>query len=160
MLAAALWRVQERRGARWAVATPLAPATRWLAVVSGALVLVAGIGILIWPDAAVTAWPWPTTALMTRIFAAWFSAFGVGLLWFLVDGDWGRLALLPRLLLAAAGLDLAVLLLHRGSVTTPGPALWLYIAHLLGLMLVGGLLHWFQRPGREQLARGRLRIGA
>jgi len=28
---------------------------------------------------------------MIRIFASWFSAFGVGLLWFLKERDWGRL---------------------------------------------------------------------
>lgn len=145
VLAAALAVVQERRGAHWAVATPLAPATRWLAAVSGACVLVGGVLLLIWPAAAVAAWPWPTTPLMTRIFAAWFGGFGVGLLWFLVDDDWGRLALLPRLLVAAAGLDLAVLLIHWGDLTTTGPGLWLYVLHLLGLMLIGGLLQWFQR---------------
>jgi hypothetical protein len=145
VLAAALVVVQERRGARWAVATMLAPAARWLAAVSGACVLVGGVLLLIWPAAAVAAWPWPTTPLITRIFAAWFSAFGVGLLWFLVDDDWERLALLPRLLVAAAGLDLAVLLIHRDDVTTTGPGLWLYVLHLLGLMLIGGLLPWLQR---------------
>lgn len=145
VLAAALAVVQERRRAHWAVATRLAPAARWLAAVSGACVLVGGVLLLIWPAAAVAAWPWPTTPLITRIFAAWFSAFGVGLLWFLVDDDWERLALLPRLLVAAAGLDLAVLLIHRGDVTTTGPGLWLYVLHLLGLMLIGGLLHWLQR---------------
>lgn len=70
----------------------------------------------------VAAWPWPTTPLLIRIFAAWFSTFSIGLLWFLIDGDWERLALLPCLLLGAAGLDLAAL-----------------------------LLHWFQRPGRAQI---------
>jgi hypothetical protein len=81
---------------------------------------------------------------MTRIFAAWFSAFGAGLLWFLVERDWGRLALLATLLIAAAGLDLAVLLIHWRDLAAAGPRLWLYGTHLLGLGLVGGLLHWLQ----------------
>jgi hypothetical protein len=88
---------------------------------------------------------------MTRIFAAWFSAFGVGLLWFLVERDWGRLALLATLLIAAAGLDLAVLLIHWRDLVPAGPSLWLYAAHLLGLGLVGGLLHWLQ--WRSQLPK-------
>lgn len=160
LLAALLAVVQERRRGRWAVETALAPATRWLAAVSGAVVLCAGLSILAWPEPVVAAWPWPTTPLMTRIFAAWFSAFGVGLLWFLVDGDWERLALLPRLLVAAAALDLTMLLIHRGDLTTTGPGLWLYVAHLLGLMLVGGLLHWLQRPERGNQGGTTLRTSA
>lgn len=154
LLAAVLAVVQEHRGARWTIHTPVMPATRWLAGVSGALVLGAGLSVLLRPDAVVAAWPWPTTVLMTRIFAAWFSAFGVGLLWFLVDGDWARLALLPRLLVAAAGLDLAMLVLHHGDLTTTGPRLWLYVAHLLGLMLLGVLLPWLQRHPARLRSRG------
>lgn len=145
LLALALYVQQERRGAIWAVHTPLAPATRLLAVGVGALLLLAGALILIWPGPVVAAWPWPTTPLMTRIFAAWFGAFGVGLLWFHIERDWGRLVLLARLLIAAAGFDLAVLLLHRGDLTTSGPSLWVYCGHLVGLALLGGLMHWLQR---------------
>jgi hypothetical protein len=144
LLALTIYIRQERRGARWAVTRPLAVSTRRLAVSVGALLLVAGVLMLLWPAPAVARWPWPTTALMTRIFAAWFSAFGVGLLWFQIERDWGRLALLATLLLAAALLDLAVLLAHWGDLTPAGPSLWLYGAHLLGLGLVGGLLHWLQ----------------
>jgi len=144
LLALTIYIRQERCGARWAVTRPLAASTRRLAVSVGALLLVAGVLLLLWPEPAVARWPWPTTALMTRIFAAWFSAFGVGLLWFLVERDWGRLALLATLLIAAAGLDLAVLLVHWRDLVPAGPSLWLYGAHLLGLGLVGALLHWLQ----------------
>jgi hypothetical protein len=144
LLALAIYIQQERRGASWAVTRPLAASTRRLAVSVGALLLLAGVLMLLWPEPAVARWPWPTTALMTRIFAAWFSAFGAGLLWFEIERDWGRLALLATLLLAAAGLDLAVLLIHWRALVPAGPSLWLYGAHLLGLGLVGALLHWLQ----------------
>jgi hypothetical protein len=144
LLALAIYIRQERRGARWAVTRPLAASTRRLAVSVGALLLLAGVLMLLWPEPAVARWPWPTTALLTRIFAAWFSAFGAGLLWFLVERDWGRLSLLATLLLAATLLDLVVLLAYWGDLAPAGPSLWLYGAHLLGLGLVGGLLHWLQ----------------
>jgi hypothetical protein len=138
------WR-QERRAADETPATPLAPAARRLAVGSGIGLLGLGLLLLIRPEPAVAAWPWPITPLMLRIFAAWFSAFGVGLLWFLVERDWRRLALLPTMLIAAGMLDLTVLCVYRSDLTTTGPRLWLYIAHLLGVILIGAALFSLQR---------------
>jgi hypothetical protein len=145
LLALIVYLRQERRAANWTPTMPLAPAVRRLAVLSGALLLGVGTYLLLWPHASAAAWPWPITPLMLRIFAAWFSAFGVGLLWFLVDNDWTRLALLPRLLIVAAGIDLLVLLFYRADLSTTGPRLWLYIAHMAGMILLGILLHWLQR---------------
>lgn len=148
---------QARAGARWAIAEPVRPVVRRLAVGAGALVLVAGLAILIWPAPAVTAWPWPTGVLMTRIFAAWFAAFGVGLLWFHVDRDWARVRLVADMLIVAAALDLLALLVHRSSVPGPSLALWLYVAHLAGLALLGATMHLLQRqPGRAPVNASRL----
>lgn len=158
LLALLVYALQERRGARWAVVTPLVPATRRLAAASGALLLGAGALIMVWPAPFVASWPWPVTPLMLRIFAAWFGAFGVGLLWFLVDNDWERLALLPRLLIGAAGLDLAVLVVHRGDLTTTGPRLWLYVAHLLALAGLGCLMYALQHSGWPAAARSALTL--
>jgi hypothetical protein len=144
LLAGAIYLQHERGGADWTIRVPLAPSTRRLAVTLGAAVLAAGLIILIRPAPVVAGWPWATTPLMTRIFAAWFSAFGAGLLWFHVDRDWGRLRQVPNLLIAAAGLDLLLLLAHHGDVAATGPQWWLYCAHLLGIGLLGGVMHWLQ----------------
>jgi hypothetical protein len=138
------WR-QERRAADWTPATPLAPAARRLAVGSGIVLLGLGLLLLIRPEPAVAAWPWPITLLLLRIFAAWIAAFGVGLLWFHVEHDWRRLALLPTMLIGAGALDLVVLCVYRSDLTTTGPRLWLYVAHLLGMILIGTALHALQR---------------
>jgi hypothetical protein len=114
---------------------------------AGGLVLGAGLAILIWPEPVVAAWPWPTGVLMTRIFAAWFGAFGVGLLWFQVDRDWARVRLLADMLMLAAALDLLVLLVNRGTLPVAGTTFWLYLAHLAGLALLGAAMHLLQlRP--------------
>jgi hypothetical protein len=145
LLALVIYWQHERDGrASWAISAPLAPATRWLAVGTGALQLAAGLLIIAWPAPVIALWPWPMSPLMLRVFAAWFGAFGVGLLWFQVDPDWERLHMLASLLLAAAVLDGAMLFIHRSDLTTGGPALWLYGAHLLWLGLLGALLHGLQ----------------
>lgn len=137
------WR-QERRAPPQPIGQPLAPPTRWLAAGAGAALLGGGLALLIWPAPAIAVWPWPLGLLMLRIFAAWFSAFGVGLLWFLVEADWERLALLPTMLIGAAGLELGVLFLYRQEFSA-GRSLGVYVAHLIGLGLLGATLHLVQR---------------
>lgn len=148
LLALVMYVVQERRGASWSVRVPLRQATRVLAAASGGLLLGAGLLVLVRPGMLVELWPWSITPLMLRVFAAWFAGIGAGLLWFLVENDWSRLALLPRLLVAATGLDLAVLVAYRDNLPAVGLQLWLYLTHLVGLAVLGLLLHWLQRESQ------------
>lgn len=155
LLVLLIYGFQERQGADWAVMEPIRPLTRHVALITGSIVSVVAVGIIVWPETAVAAWPWPTGPLMVRIFAAWFGAFGAGLLWFLVERDWQRLHQIPTLMIAAAGLDLLMVLLHWESLTGPGPKLWLYTGHLLALIGIGFLLHWSHAqprfPGKKIL---------
>lgn len=136
---------QERKGATWDVTQPVAPVTRYLAVILGSLLVVLGIALLMGPERAIAYWPWPMTPLMLRIFASWFGAFGVGLLWFGVEREWSRLRNVANLMIAAAGLDLLMLYVHRANLTASGPILWLYCVHLALLGGAGLLMHWLQR---------------
>jgi hypothetical protein len=108
------------------------------------VVIVAGLGLIVWSDIAVSGWPWPTTPLMVRIFAAWFIAFGAGLLWFQVERDWRRLVQIPNLMIAAAALDLLMIFVHRQHVTRTDAVLWLYCGHLVLFGLVAILMHALQ----------------
>lgn len=153
LLAVLIYFDQERRGADWTVTVPVRPLTRTLATVTGALVTVAGVLLIIWPETAVARWPWATGPLMVRIFAAWFAAFGAGLLWFRVEGDWRRLHHIPNLMMAAAGLDLLMVLLHRPQVTGPAISFWLYCGHLILFGLIGLLLHGLQYSHTSSIAR-------
>lgn len=145
LLALLIFLLQERQGAKWAVTVAVRPLTRQIALITGSIVIIAAVGVIGWPETAVANWPWPTSPLMVRIFAAWFGAFGLGLLWFQVERDWQRLHQIPTLMIAAAGLDLLLVLLHRETLTSTGLNLWLYGGHLLAFVSVGLLLHWNQK---------------
>ncbi len=115
----------------------------------GVLLLGAGVFVLLQPQVVVAAWPWPTTALMVRIFAAWFSAFCVGLLWTLIDRDWGRLRH-SRLVIGAAVLDLAIAAVHQAILTGSSLQIGVFIFHLAAFGLAGALMHCgYSRPGVE-----------
>ncbi len=148
LLALLFYAQHERSGANWTTTRPLTRATRTLAVATGAVLVVLGIAVLIQPGPVVAQWPWPTTPLMVRIFASWFSAFGVGLVWFWVERDWERLRHVADLMMAAAGLDLLMIFVHRQDLTdlTSGDlSLWLYCFHLALFGLIGLLMYRLQR---------------
>lgn len=145
LLAIAFYVQHERGGANWAVSEPITPATRWIATILGGFLFILGVGLILWPEVGLANWPWPMTPLMLRIFAAWFSAFGVGLLWFWVERDWQRLRHIAHLMVAASGLDLLMIFIHRADLTTTGISLWVYCFHLALLGGVGLLLLWLQR---------------
>jgi hypothetical protein len=145
LLALGLYIYYERRGANWAVSEPILPLVRDTAIVTGIIVLALGTILMIWPDVALEFWPWNVSPLMIRIFAAWFNAFGIGLLWFYFDRDWGRLHLIPYLMIAAAGLDLVMIFVHRDDWRPVGISIWVYCFHLVAFGLVGLLIWWWQR---------------
>ena len=150
LLALWIYMRHERPQANWQVTTPVKPVVRGVAVALGALLLLLGPLAILFPAPVVARWPWPTTPLMTRIFAAWFAAFGAGLLWFWVERDWERIRLIPIMMMAASGLDLLVLFIHRGDVPQAGLSLWLFVFHLALFGLVGAWMVWGQREGSRE----------
>ena len=150
LLALWIYWQHERPRANWQVTTPIKPAVRRVAIALGALLLFLGVVGILFPAPVVARWPWPTTPLMTRIFAAWFAAFGAGLLWFWVERDWERIRLIPIMMMAASGLDLLVLFIHRGDVPQAGLSLSLFVFHLALFGLVGAWMVWGQREGSRE----------
>jgi hypothetical protein len=136
---------RERGGASWKVTWPVRPATRVVAVGLGAVLVVLGVAILAFPQGAVAQWPWPTTPLVVRIFASWFSAFGAGLLWFHWEREWTRVRHVATLMIAASALDLLMVFVHRGDLTSTGINLWVYVFHLALFGVIGAAMHWLQR---------------
>lgn len=148
LLALLIYAHQERRGANWQVSTSVRPLTRWIALATGAVVALGGLGLIIYPQTAVAYWPWATTPLMVRIFAAWFLAFAIGLLWFAVEQDWRRLAPIANLMMASVALDLLMVFVHRQHVTRTDFTFWLYCGHLVVFGLVAVAMHVLQRSTR------------
>ena len=146
----------ERSGADWSVYRPVTPATRGLAIAVGAALVLLGVTVLIRPAPVLAQWPWTITPLMVRIFASWFAAFGVGLLWFLVEHDWDRVRHVADLMMAASGLDLLMVFVHRHDLTTVGPGLWIYCSHLALFGLIGLTMHWLQRDAARLSSAGHL----
>lgn len=144
LLALLVYVHHERQGASWDVEAPVRPLTRWIATVTGAAVTIAGVFLIMSPQAVIPYWPWQTSPLMVRIFAAWFVAFGAGLLWFNVERDWRRLVQIPNLMIAASALDLLMVFLHREQFPRIDISLWVYCAHLVLFGMAALVMHALQ----------------
>jgi hypothetical protein len=158
-LLALLFYVQHERGgatnngANWAITgRPITPATRVVAIVTGVFLLLFGAVTLIRPDLVIAVWPWEISALMVRVFGSWFSAFGMGLLWVLVERDWERMYLVANLMIAAAALDLLMTFIHRDDLKPEPLKVWLFCLHLAAFGFLGLLMHWLQRRERKAIA--------
>ena len=145
LIAIAFYFQHERPSANWDVIVPISRTTRLIAIGLGLLVVGLGILMILAPDYAVAQWPWQTSPLMVRVFASWFSAFGVGLLWFHVDRDWNRMQLVATLMIVSAVLDLLILFIFRADITKGGINLLVYCFHLALFGAVGLLMHILQR---------------
>ncbi|MCQ3980100.1 MAG: hypothetical protein DPW09_42325 [Anaerolineae bacterium] len=47
-------------------------------------------------------------------------------------------------MIAAAGLDLLMVFIHRADLNSTGLNFWLFCFHLAAFGLIGGLMHWWQ----------------
>lgn len=160
LLALLVYAHQERKGASWQVATPVRPLARWIATVTGAIVAIAGVFLTLSPQAAIPYWPWQTSPLMVRIFAAWFVAFGAGLLWFNVERDWRRLKQIPNLMIAASALDLLMVFLYRDQIARIDLTLWVYCAHLVMFGVAALAMHVIQYRASDNYEASRVTASA
>lgn len=136
----------ERGGANWQiVGQPIAPATRLAAVVFGAGAALFGVVAYLFPNLVGESWPWTISPFMVRVFVSWLSAFAVGLLWFGVEPDWSRLRPVAALLVGSAALMMLMLVVHRDDLIPASPALWLFVAGLIAIALLGAFFFWRQR---------------
>lgn len=148
----------ERDGANWqAAGEPIRGVTRALALITGALLAVFIVAALAAPQLFTPAWPWPMSPLMLRASVSAWSAFAAGLLWFGRERDWGRVAPVANMLIILSALVLALILIHRADLNPGAGNLWLVVAGVAALGVVGALMRWLQRKpttSSQQAAAG------
>lgn len=145
--------VQQRRGGTVVPPpTGLPPAVRL--AVTGLAVLLVGLGaaLLLAPDRADAAWPWPLTRLTARAVGAWLVGLGVGAAHALIIDD--RPSIRPLGITASLFgiLQFVALARHGGELDWGMPQAWIYVSVLVVLI---GLGVWaVRRPSGEVEDRG------
>jgi hypothetical protein len=143
---------ERAEGGRLPVEAPYASFARAAVAALGALLLVAGIGLLFELSYATRLWPFAITPLVARILGVWLGCLGLAHLWTTWDGDRLRAhALLLSMPLTGALLAL-VPLLHRDDLRDhPTGALVAYLVTAGAAVVIP--LFALRRPRAQPRAR-------
>jgi len=133
--------LEERaEGGRLPVEAPFAAAARGGVAALGALLLVAGVGLLFELSYATKLWPFAITPLVARILGVWLACLGLAHVWTAWDGDRLRARALLLSMPPTGALLALVPLLHRDDLRAhPTGALVAYLV-LAGAMTALPLL--------------------
>lgn len=136
----------------------LPPAWRGVLAGVGALTLLTGLGLFLWPGGLIAVWPWTLTPLTARVMGALFTLPGVVGLTLARDGRWSA----ARVLLQAQVLAFAALLLGvwrgREAVDFGRPAAWGFVGGMAAMLALSALA--LLRLGGRVRRQGRPEGGA
>jgi hypothetical protein len=143
----------------------LLPAWFRIGLGAQASVLLAIGGVLfLMPSASASIWPWTLTPLTARALSAWLLALASVLVQGIREDDWTRLRAATLSYGVLAALQLLALARFPGDVRWNSPVATLYVAFLVGALLLGGAGYlsaarsshrWIGPPGQSSPWPGR-----
>jgi hypothetical protein len=141
---------ERRHGGRLPVEAPFGPAGRGAVAVLGALLLVAGVGLLFELSYATRLWPFALTPLVARILGVWLGCLGLAHFWAVWDGDRRRARALLLSMPPTGALLALVPLLHREDLragATGARVAYLLFAGAMVVLPAAGFAQPRARPG-------------
>lgn len=120
---------------------------KWLAGISGTLMLLMAVVLFFVPDILITSWAWEVSPLTARILLGWFALFGAVNLAVVVDSRWSATRLLVQTKLLGFGLILLGVIRAWHDFDTTNPVTWGFIGgFVLYLIAIGGVycyMEWY-----------------
>jgi hypothetical protein len=135
-LVAALWQQRQVTGVELPYQRKLHAWLRYALAVLGLAMLLIGVSLIVVPASMGALWPWPLTPLTSRMVGAWFTALGVALMTASRENDYARTYLVGVTGIVYAGLQLVNLARYPATVQWTQPGAWVYLAILMGLVVV------------------------
>ncbi|MGX5357648.1 hypothetical protein [Kocuria sp. KH4] len=129
---------------------PLPGGLRLLLAAVAAVLLGAGLALLVLPAAATALWPWPLTALTARAVGAWLVGLGWAAAYARRSGDARTVRPLGVGALAFALLQAVALLRYGDAVTWAGGPGIVLVAVLLAIGAAGGWILALRPPARRR----------
>ncbi len=112
----------------------------WLrALISAQAVLTVAVGAMLFslPEAMADVWPWQLTPLTARVLGAWLLGLSVAAAQVMLENEWGRARPVFISCIAFGVLQFIALARYPDSVRWDGAAIWVYLAWLVSLGLIG-----------------------
>ena len=140
---AILWAIQTRQSGTDPSRTATLPA--WMLIiliVQGAIMLLFGIAMLLFPELTIPLWPWKLSALTSRAIGAWGVGIGVIVLHASWENDWARLWPMFTGYLVYGSLQAINLLRYPDVVDWPRFSALAYTMFVVSVLLIGAYGTW------------------
>jgi hypothetical protein len=112
------------------------PASRWAFGILGAILTIAGLMLLLFPELMQATWPWTLTALTARVMAAIYILPGLVGLSMALDGRWSSARYLLQVMGFTIVLMLMALFVARGELDWGRPVSWIFTAGLVVVLFL------------------------
>ncbi|MCC6613710.1 MAG: hypothetical protein IT320_09550 [Anaerolineae bacterium] len=137
LLAVQWWRQVRAPGVDPARGEPLPGWMRALLIAQAAIMLLLGVVGTLAPDALASIWPWALTPLTGRAVGAWCVGLGVAAAHAVYENDLLRLHAMMTSCALFGLLAIVALLRYPAEINTANLAIWIYVAFIASLLLVG-----------------------
>lgn len=105
--------------------------------IHGAMMLVMGAALFVWPDAAGAVWPWKLTTLTGRAVGAWLLGIGLAAAQVTIENDWRRLVPIFAAYPVLGALQLVALARYGQEVSWGTASAAIYLLFWLSVLAVG-----------------------
>ncbi|MBI1801488.1 MAG: hypothetical protein HYR71_07660, partial [Chloroflexi bacterium] len=105
--------------------------------IHGAMMLVMGASLFVWPDAAGAVWPWKLTTLTGRAVGAWLLGIGLAAAQVTIENDWRRLVPIFAAYPVLGALQLVALARYGQEVSWGTASAAIYLLFWLSVLAVG-----------------------
>ncbi len=130
-------------------ARPMQAWMRALLLAQAGVMVISGIALYAASALTLPLWAWALTPLTSAAAGAWCIGIGLTALWGIWENDWQRVrgAMLSYALLGV--LQFVALARYTAQVDWSKPAVYVYVAFLLSILVVGALGVYFARQPRQ-----------
>jgi len=122
---------------------------RLISRVVGVVLLAVAVFMFIFPDAAISIWPWQLTPLTARVTAGWFALPAMVGIMNSTDSRWSSW----RILIESQIIGLVLILISTfrawGNFNQSNPMTWIFLFGIAGLFIAASVLYYFMQIRRS-----------
>jgi len=128
---------------------------RWIAAITGIVMVVSGVLVFAQPELAIRAWPWSLTPLTARVLAGWFMLPAVGGLYLAREPRWSGWRILIETVTVFCAFFLIAAVVSWSDWSPTSPQTWGLLLAMVLVVLLGPAVYVYFEMRRRRIAVSR-----